>query len=100
MPDRRSTNRAYREDGAEYTLVQTAILRKLSDGMPHSGTELAACLWDPSDNNRCNRKAVSWHIKNIREKLRPKGQDIVCVFLPGRRVCYRHVILLKPLDSE
>ena len=69
--------------------VQQKMLAVLSDGLPHHRSELHACLWDdqgPIGN-------IKPHLNMIRKVLRPKGEDIVCIFL-HRRICYRHIRLL------
>lgn len=77
-----------------FTNVERRILNVLSDGLPHRKEELHPCLADelgPLTN-------LHPHITNIRKKIRPKGEEIVCE-LVARRINYRHVRLLKPLSA-
>jgi len=79
----------------KHTPTQQRILDVLSDGCPHPMTELLVCLPDPVANTRKN---VAWHLVELRKKLRPVGQDILCQFL-NRRLYYRHVRLLaSPIE--
>lgn len=70
----------------------------LSDGLPHFKEEiLAKCLWD-EDGGTTN---VRQHMANLRKKLRPIGQDIVCVTNGNRyKNRYQHVILLRSPVAE
>lgn len=70
----------------KFTPVERRILEVLSDGKDHTKTELHGCLNDdmgPKSN-------VSVHVFNIRKKIQPHGQDIVCVYYK-RKWLYRHV---------
>ena len=72
-----------------FTPTQTAMLKVLSDGLPHSKAELHACLPDElgaADN-------VFRHISAIRKTLRPRGQDVLCEYRERSRF-YRWVRLL------
>jgi hypothetical protein len=75
----------------KFTPVESRMLDVLSDGMAHTGDELHACLWD-TDGDRSN---IRTHLANLRRKLRPKGHDIVCIYIHGAAPRYRHVRLLK-----
>jgi hypothetical protein len=73
-----------------YTPTQRRMLRLLADGRPHPRAELKACLVDElGDWNN-----VQFHISRIRKRLRPKGQDILCV-VANQQISYRHVRLLR-----
>jgi len=74
----------------EYTDSQKAILEILSDGRNHKREELLISLPTKSDG----LAGLAAHLCRIRKKLRPIGQDIVCV-LYQRQVHYRHVRLLS-----
>lgn len=63
-----------------FTNVESRMMELLGDGHPHRPDELHTCLWDregPVSN-------VNIHISNLRKKLRPTGQDIICQQLDGR----------------
>ena len=76
--------------GNGFTPTENAMLRVLRDGMPHSREELHACLPDPL--NELNR--IQIHISNIRRKLRPIRENIVCELCEGKPH-YRHIRLLS-----
>jgi DNA-binding CsgD family transcriptional regulator len=74
---------------ARFTPTEKRMLRVLSDGLPHSRDELQLCLWDnlgAVSNIRC-------HLTSIRRKLRPRGEDVLCV-IHRSRPAYRHVKLI------
>ncbi len=78
-----------------FTKVETRILNVLSDGLAHHKTELHGCLNDelgPVSN-------IQMHISNMRKKLLPKGENIICE-LSNRRIFYRHVRLLRSPATE
>lgn len=75
----------------QFTPTEQRILSVLADGEPHSREELYQCI----DDELANRKRVlAVHICNIRLKLKPYGQTIVCQ-IGGIPVSYRHVVLLR-----
>lgn len=78
-----------------FTPTQQAILDVLSDGEGHSTRELHGCLPD----ELTDLKQVRGHIFNLRKKLRPEGQDILCVMQMGR-FYYRWVRLLHPSQRK
>lgn len=80
---------------AKFTAVETRILRLLSDGMPHTKEEVHSCLSDELGP----LKNISVQLSNLRKKLRPMGQDVVCYFWKGTSVRYRQVILM-PSNNE
>lgn len=69
-----------------FTPTQQRLLGVLSDGRAHLRAELLACFDDPSPTSR----NLSFHLTNIRQKLRPIGQDIICQLL-NRRIAYRRI---------
>lgn len=76
-------------NGYGQTPTHKKMLAILSDGLPHTYKELHTCLYDdqgPLIN-------VAKHITQIRQYLRPKGEDIICE-LKGYARFYRHVRLL------
>ena len=73
----------------EFTPIQKAILKVLDDGYAHKREELREALADELSEVAC----VNNHLSNLRKKLRPIGQDIVCE-LQSRKICYRWVRLL------
>lgn len=75
---------------SEYTRTQVAILSVLADGGPHTVGQLLARIGDSqmtAHNLRC-------HLSILRKKLRPIGQDILCVKLMAARSAYRQVALI------
>lgn len=73
-----------------FTPVQSRIMAVLSDGQAHLKQELFECMENPLNN-----PDTLWsHISQLRKHLRPKGQDIICEYAQ-RRICYRHVQLIK-----
>jgi hypothetical protein len=75
---------------AEFTPTEKRILRAMSDGMPHKSKELLSCLPDDELGTVQNLRN---HFSRIRKKLRPLGEDILCV-IHNRTVHYRYVRLL------
>jgi hypothetical protein len=71
------------------TPTEQRIANVLADGMPHRRRELLACLQDPE----AELNALRVHLCNLRAKLRPIGQDILCE-LSDRGLFYRQVRLL------
>ncbi len=82
-------------DRSRFTPVELRMLDVLADGMPHTRRELHACLEDDLGS----LSNVQRHVHSIRKKLRPSGQDVVCVWSNGP-VCYRQVRLLASAGSE
>jgi hypothetical protein len=76
--------------GDTFTPVERKMLRVFSDGLRHTKGELFGCLND----DLARASAVWFHVSNLRRKLRPAGQDIVCE-LYKRRFYYRQVRLLS-----
>ena len=54
-----------------FTRTELALLRVLSDGMPHTKEELAKCLWD----DLASMRAIPAHMCNIRKKLREANRQ-------------------------
>lgn len=81
----------------KWTPTQAAIVKLLSDGLPHTRDEIYALLPDVWND----LTVVKNHITRIRSRL-PLTQTIVCELL-NRRIAYRHVRLLcgtrKPCNS-
>jgi hypothetical protein len=73
-----------------YTPTQRRMLRLLQDGLPHARAELKACLVDDLGN----WNNVQVHISRLRKRLRPKGQDILCV-VANQKISYRQVRLFR-----
>jgi len=81
--------------GTKFTPTEKKMLEILSDGRPHRRKELHACCGPSSE-----RGTVYRHVSSIRTKLKPKGENIVCVLL-NRSVHYQHVRLLQsPYDGR
>ena len=75
--------------GNGFTPTERKIIAMLADGLPHSKEELHGCLVD--DLGAATNVRV--HIRNLRIKLRPKGEEIVCEYR-YRKYRYRHILLL------
>ena len=73
-----------------FTPTEQRLLTILSDGMPHKRSELLAVLPDELGGFGNVRK----HLTQIRKRLRPRGEDVICEFYQ-RSYYYRHVRLLK-----
>lgn len=83
---------------AEFTKTQQMVMDKLSDGRPHSITELME-----SCHHQAKITAVQMHISRIRSKLRLKGIDIVCLNegnMQYRRQRYQMVRLMCDAYGE
>ncbi len=78
-----------------YTPTQEKILEVLADGTPHGRQELINCL----DDAFADRRNLNVHLSNLRARMRPIGEDIVCRIV-SRRICYQHVILLLRDNGE
>lgn len=76
--------------GLTLTPTQQRFLDVLGDGLPHSRDQLRNCLPDPLGDY----SNVQLHISYLRKKLRPRGQDILCVF-HQKSFYYRWVRLLR-----
>lgn len=74
----------------EFTPTQQLVIDALSDGKPHLKQELRDVLGCEEDDYNKLRVTIS----NLRIRLRPIGQDIVCR-VQYRRIYYQHVRLLN-----
>lgn len=78
----------------DFTKRQQEILNALGDGRPHSATELMQYV-----HKEAKLGALQAQISHIRAKLRPAGQDIVCLNrgspLYGKTPIYQRVRLLS-----
>ena len=72
-----------------FTKTEKSILELLSDGQGHDLGELRKLLPDELGD----RVNVRVHIYNIRKKLEPEGETILCE-MRWRKGFYRHVRLL------
>lgn len=80
-------------EGNGFTPTERAMLEIFSDGERHPLQELKGCC------GPCSPITVKTHLSNIRRKLRPRGEDIVCVF--NRGYFYQHVrMLYAPLSTD
>ena len=75
----------------EWTKTEVKILNILADGHPHPREELFTCIDDDLANLK---RQLAFHVCNIRRKLKPYGQTIVCQ-IGDAPISYRHVILLS-----
>lgn len=78
----------------DFTPIESCILSVLADGQAHPRRELLACL----DDSEADKRALAVHVCNIRRKLLPFGQTIVCQ-IGDHPISYRHVILLRGTAS-
>lgn len=76
---------------AEFTPTQLRLLAVLNDGLPHSRRELCNCV----PNDMTSWATIKVHLSNIRKKIRPRGEDVLCV-VRCRRIHYQLVRLLPP----
>lgn len=74
----------------EFTNMEQNIINALKDGLPHKKKELQQYLRVKDGNP----SALVMQISNIRRKIRPLGQDIICELI-GYSINYRHVRLLN-----
>ena len=72
------------------TPTQRRMLTLLADGRPHRREELRQLLWDELGA----LSNIQTHLSQLRKKLRPQGQEILCEIVQ-RRICYRQVQLLQ-----
>ncbi len=70
-----------------FTPTEQRILNALSDGKAHPRDELMKCL---KDELNC-RQVLCQHVSNIRNKIKPYNQYIVCE-MGSRPISYRHVV--------
>jgi DNA-binding response OmpR family regulator len=76
--------------GDHFTPTEQRFLALLSDGLPHDRRELHSLLWDEYSE----LSAIQVHLSNIRKRLRPRGEDIICE-LHARTIKYRWVRLIQ-----
>ena len=78
-----------------FSPTQRRILKLLSDGEPHRREELLRCIDEETDPKKftADGRNLQKHLCLIREKIRPRGHDIVCQLL-HRAIHYRHIITL------
>lgn len=74
-----------------FTPTEQKILAVLSDGKRHLKDELRVLL---SDGELSDDTVMQTHVSNLRKKLNPIGQDIICEY-NSRRIFYRHVRLIS-----
>jgi len=74
----------------QFTPTQQRIMDVLRDGEPHRREELWACLEDPL----ASIQNIRPHLTAMRKVLRPRGEDVLCVWV-NRRFCYRWVRILS-----
>ena len=75
-----------------FTVTEWKMMRMLADGEPHTRKELHSCLEDEL-GRLLNIKP---HLQAIKKKIRPLGEDIVCILGRGRLIQYRRVRVLPP----
>jgi DNA-binding winged helix-turn-helix (wHTH) protein len=73
-----------------WTPTQYRLLQVFSDGYLHSKEELHGCLNE--ELSEPNNLRV--HLTKLREKLRPIGEDIICIKTDGI-TRYRHVRIVS-----
>ena len=72
-----------------FTPTQRMLLDALADGLPHKRDDLRRMI-DPA---LAERGTLQAHLSNIRRTLRPRGQNILCIW-HNRGFCYQWVSLL------
>lgn len=73
-----------------FTVTERRILDLLSDGKPHRTHSIREKLFD----HLTTMNAVRWHIFNLRAKMEPLGEFIVCE-IKDMKTYYRHVRLIS-----
>jgi hypothetical protein len=68
-------------EGLVFTTTEQRILTRLQEGGTHPPGSLISCLYDELGS----LDAVRVHINNMNKKLRPVGQEIVCISLGTHR---------------
>lgn len=82
----------------KFTETERKLLKVLSDGKPHTVSELLPELWD-APHGRVND--IRAHMRNIRAKLEQTGHTIVCITNGVKRpVKYQHVRLLADPEDR
>ena len=72
-----------------FTPIESRIVAVLADGLPHHPRELVPLIGD----EMADVGNVQDHITNLRKKLNPIGEHVVCEFVSRQRL-YRQVRLL------
>lgn len=78
-----------------FTPTQQKIVDLLSDGERHAYGEVKKCLWDELSEDI----TIHIHVSNIRKKLIPIGENIICEHHNGTGY-FRHVVLLNSRQSQ
>lgn len=78
-----------------FTPTERKIIHLLSDGRRHLNIEVARVV----DPEVLSTKGLKMHFKNLRSKLNPIGQEIVCIRYFGKYY-YQHVRFLKNPNEE
>lgn len=77
-----------RTEESQPNTIKAKILQLLSDGAPHHRDELRNIVKPSSPT------MVIKHVSAMRNQLRARGEDIICV-LRNRQIHYQHVRLLR-----
>lgn len=80
----------------KFTPTQQKMMDLFSDGESHTRQELHGCLYD--NHPDASLSNIIAHIRGIRVKIRPAGEDIVCEMV-NRKPCYRHTLATEPLET-
>ena len=60
--------------------TEQRLMDLLSDGLPHTKKEMVPCLADPLGGET----NVKTHLHNLRKKLLPRNEAVLCVIVGGR----------------
>lgn len=92
-----ATDNSDNSTGHRFTKTEQRIVDVLSDGAAHLRAELMELLPDPEMGVVKN---LNNHLGSIRKKIRPSGQDVLCVIV-NRRLAYRQVrTLASAVDGK
>lgn len=83
------------EKNARMTPTHLRLMAILKDGLPHSREELRVALWDELSDIG----TLTFHISTLRDHLRPKDEDVICV-PRSYAVYYQHVKRVSKLFPE
>lgn len=78
-----------------FTGTQRYILDVLADGNKHSKDELIKAI-DPT--GQASEQNLRDHISLLNKRLRPVGQEVVCISNGTRQTLYRHMRLINTGD--
>lgn len=78
----------------EFTPTQQRILDLLRDGERHLREEILEVIGNGTIDEVGTKLNLRQHIFHMNKKLRPIGQEVVCIIGKSYSIGYRHVRLL------